>query len=509
MYTRIFVVAALSTALLSGCGGGSNNTPGNTNPAQPTPTNSVSGTVSYKGVGLQGATVVAIMTNTSTIYQTTTTDASGNYSFTGISATGNVPGNYLFFVTKAGYGFYPSVGSGATITRADQTTMFSKGNNVNAIELALTVINFTSLPGGSLSGANFIGYDAGNAQVNLGVTGQTKSYTAGDDGSLKKGVPWSGSRFTDNQDGTVTDSLTGLVWLKNAGCFATAIWATALTDANQLASGSCGLTDSSKAGDWRLPNLSELESIVDVSGSSPALTPGNPFTNVSQSLYWTSTSYYEGQAGSSEAWTIRMSDGRYVNDRINNLKATSNNAVWAVKGKGPGAVKLQATGMMVPFAAGDDGTLRMGVPLTFPRFVDNGNGTVTDTVTGLIWLKQANCINQPWAGAVAAVNALASGQCGLTDGSTAGSWRMPNRKEMQSLSDRMENNHSDFFNSTYTYPDGHLFLAPTFSNFVISQYYWTSSTDAFDTTEAWTVYSCDFGVYDTPKGVSGYTLAVR
>jgi hypothetical protein len=204
-----------------------------------------------------------------------------------------------------------------------------------------------------------------------------------------------------------------------------------------------------------------------------------------------------------------MNDGRYVNDGINNLKTTSNNAVWAVKGKGPGTVKLQATGMMVPYAAGDDGTLRMGVPLNFPRFVDNANGTVTDTVTGLIWLKQANCINQTWSAAVAAVNALASGQCGLTDGSTAGNWRMPNRNEMQSLSDRMETNHSDFFNSTYTYPDGSPFLGPVFSNFMVSQYYWTSTTDAFDPTEAWTVYSCDFGVYDTSKGISGYTLAVR
>jgi hypothetical protein len=42
-----------------------------------------------------------------------------------------------------------------------------------------------------------------------------------------------------------------------------------------------------------------------------------------------------------------------------------------------------------------------------------------------------------------------------------------------------------------------------------SQYFWTSTTDAADTGEAWTVFSCDFGVYDTPKSNVGYTLAVR
>ena len=50
-------------------------------------------------------------------------------------------------------------------------------------------------------------------------TGQTVSYATGDDGDLQKGVAWPDPRFTDNSDGTVTDNLTGLIWLKNANCF--------------------------------------------------------------------------------------------------------------------------------------------------------------------------------------------------------------------------------------------------------------------------------------------------
>ena len=57
------------------------------------------------------------------------------------------------------------------------------------------------------------------------------------------------------------------------------------------------------------------------------------------------------------------------------------------------------------------------VPLIWPRFIDHGDGTFTDTMTGLTWLKQASCIQGDWATAVATVRSLATGQCGLTDGS--------------------------------------------------------------------------------------------
>jgi DNA-binding beta-propeller fold protein YncE len=47
-------------------------------------------------------------------------------------------------------------------------------------------------------------------------TGQAISCADGDDGALQKGVVWPIPRFTDNQNGTVTDNLTGLMWIKNA-----------------------------------------------------------------------------------------------------------------------------------------------------------------------------------------------------------------------------------------------------------------------------------------------------
>ena len=501
-------VAIVGLSVLSACSGGGGNGSGNTDPAVPLPTDSISGTVMFRGAPLAGVSVTAWDSNWNTIHQVTTTDAIGSYIFSGLQAYGNVPTDYHIWVSKTGYGFYPSVGSGAKVTRADHTGQF-QGNGLTDIGIYFTIIEYVALPNASLAGANFTAYDGSNPLVSIAETGQQASDVGGDDGSERKGAAWPGTRFTDNQDGTVTDNLTGLIWLKNAGCFNPTVWSVALTDVNQLVSGACGLTDHSSAGQWRLPNLNELESMVDVSTSSPAIQVGNPFLNVSTGIYWSSTSYFGGQAGSPSAWAIRFSDGRYMNDSAADVKASSNNAVWAVKGAGGGSVKLPATGMYVIYASGDDGSVRAGAPLTYPRFVDNGNDTVTDTITGLIWLKKADCINQPWAAAIASVNLLASGQCGLTDNSAAGNWRMPNRNEMQSLSDRMESNDADFFDQTYMNRDNTVYRPAIFTNFMVGQFYWTSTTDAANTSEAWTVFSCDFGVYDILKANTGYTLAVR
>ncbi|HEY1242403.1 MAG TPA: DUF1566 domain-containing protein [Bryobacteraceae bacterium] len=477
------------------------------------PNNLVSGAVTFNGTPLAGVRVTAYNTNTNTITQVTTSDVNGNYSLqlpAWINTDGTASADYHIWVNQPGYGFYPSLpsaASGANVTRADHTGNFA-GNGFTDTAIYFTVIHYVALPdaydrgrpGPSLTGANFFAYDGSNPLVSLPPSGEA---------ALRTRALNAKSRFSDNQDGTITDSLTGLVWLQNDGCFGPENWADALAQVNALANGACGLADGSVAGEWRLPNINELESLVDVSASHPALSPGNPFTNVSNAIYWSSTSYFGGQAGSPSAWAIRLSDGRWMNDLVNNIKTTSYNQIWAVKGAGGGEFRLQSTGQYVTYLAGDDGSIQSGLPPTFPRFVDKGDGTVVDTVTGLVWLKQADCIRETWAGAITAVEALASGQCGLTDGSAAGSWRMPSRTELQSLSDRNQNNHADFFSHTYLNRDGSVYQPAIFSNFLAYQYYWTSTSDAADRSQAWTVFSCDFGVYETPKASVGYTLAVR
>jgi Protein of unknown function (DUF1566) len=64
------------------------------------------------------------------------------------------------------------------------------------------------------------------------------------------------------------------------------------------------------------------------------------------------------------------------------------------------------------------------------RYVNCGNGTVTDTVTGLIWLQYADCLAvNDWAAANQAVAGLRNGECNLTDKSRPGDWRVPTKDE--------------------------------------------------------------------------------
>jgi len=532
---RSYLKSALliSCLFLTACGGGGGGGGGDTNPGTPPPTTSVSGTVTYNGAPLAGVTVVAYDTNNNKDFGTTTTDVSGNYSFAGLDASCDCIQVYNFIAFKPGYSFSAmlagnptgnranltwsgpagygwNTSSGAATTMAGYNGVFAGLNTTNA-PIIFNVITFTSVAGGSVATADFTGYNGSNPFTRPIATGQTQSYAAGDDGATQNGVAAPGPRFVDNGDGTITDTVTGLVWLKNAACFSAVNWPGALGDVNQLASGQCGLNDGSAVGQWRLPNVVELESLIDAAASNPAVS--GPFTNISTGIYWTSTAYWGGEEGTTNAWAIRMADGRYINDNgvsSSNVMATSLNNVWAVRGVSSGLVSLPASGAVQPFVAGDDGTLAMGIPLPTFRMVDNGNGTVTDTVTGLIWLKMANCIQDTWTGALSSIALLANGQCGLSDGSSAGQWRMPNRNEMESLQDRGQNNHGQYFDATFTsITAGIPSQSPIFSTMIELQFYWTSTTDAASTTEAWTVFSCDFGVYDTLKSTASYSLAVR
>ena len=144
---------------------------------------------------------------------------------------------------------------------------------------------------------------AGAAPAPTPKTGETTSYAARDDGALQPGVAWPAPRFVDNANGSVTDNLTGLTWLKDANCFGSQTWDNALAKANTLASGACSLGDGSEAGDWHLPNKNELWSLVDYGHSSPSLPAGHPFTSVQSSYYWSGSTYADS---TNFAWFVNM-----------------------------------------------------------------------------------------------------------------------------------------------------------------------------------------------------------
>jgi hypothetical protein len=182
----------------------------------------------------------------------------------------------------------------------------------------------------------------------VGETGQTKCYNAttgavitctgtGQDGAYQKGVSVS-PRFVNNGNGTVTDKLTGLIWLRDGNCsifwliddtgLNKRLWMPALSAANKLSSGFCGLTDGSVAGDWRLPNIKELLSLVDYGQLGPSLSSGHPFTNTQMQpsdYYWSSTSSVNYP---DTAFVVRFYDGF----GSTGMKSSGNYCVRAVRG---------------------------------------------------------------------------------------------------------------------------------------------------------------------------------
>ena len=137
----------------------------------------------------------------------------------------------------------------------------------------------------------------------LPATGVTESHETGDDGYYEAGCPMV-DRFVDNGDGTVTDTCTGLMWVR-ADLFpgpAPDMWDTAIMLCEGLAFAGYD--------DWRLPNLRELQSLADYGRLGPAIDPALGLTDF-EHLYWSSTTV-EGLPD--RAWCVSFNRGTVTSE---------------------------------------------------------------------------------------------------------------------------------------------------------------------------------------------------
>ena len=101
-------------------------------------------------------------------------------------------------------------------------------------------------------------------------------------------------RFVDNKDGTVTDTKTNLMWIKNGwrlDFISASTWPEAMNKVKNFRHGNFS--------DWRLPTIEEWNSLIDTNNQNPALIEPNPFENlISHMPYWSITEYnYGGNHG--------------------------------------------------------------------------------------------------------------------------------------------------------------------------------------------------------------------
>lgn len=320
----------------------------------------------------------------------------------------------------------------------------------------------------------------------------------GQDGEILAGAAWPVPRFTTNDDQTITDNLTGLVWVMDSNSSGGALnWQDALRYITILNS-----RNYLGHGDWRLPNINELESLVNKQPELAAWLESNGFFNVQPGYYWTSSSYTNHPA---YAWAVGMHGGILAGHR-----KIDTNSIWPVRTDQPGTVFLHQTGQTTCYDSsgaiidcrdtGQDGELQIGIPRPNPRFKDNSDHTLTDRLTGLVWSMDGDipgpvsCTpgqTRTWQDALNYI------QC-LNDNNYLGQsdWRLPNRNELLSLVNRGQDDSSAWLNS-----QGFRDVKPV--------YYWSSSTYSSVTWNAWSVNMHDGAATSMAKKHKIAILPVR
>jgi len=260
-------------------------------------------------------------------------------------------------------------------------------------------------------------------------------------------------RYQDNGDGTVSDLVTGLMWQQSPGDKLTYAQATAGADAFTLAG----------YDDWRLPTIKELYSLIlfdgtDVSGAG-ALTV-TPFIDTRYFNF----SYGDPAAGERTIDSQFASSTKYVSTTMNGAETLFGVNFADGRIKGYGLSDPRGSGEKTFYVLYVRGNPDYGQN----AFTDNGDGTVTDTATGLTWMQADSGSGLDWQSAL--------NYCEALDLAGSSAWRLPNAKELQSLV-----NYSRSPAATNSAAIDPIFKVSSITNEagqVDYPFYWTSTTHA-------------------------------
>jgi hypothetical protein len=324
-----------------------------------------------------------------------------------------------------------SSGSAATSSVSGQASQSASGEATAPTASTDATLAFPVVDTGQTSC-----YDSDGAEMNCPTAGEA---FYGQDAQTAEGATMS---YTDNGDGTVTDEVTGLTW-QQVPSADDMTWQEAIDYANALELGGYD--------DWRVPTAKELYSIADFDSGWPYLDT-DYFSLASGEVtkdeqYWTSNHYVGTtvEGGPDAAFGVNAVTGH--------IKAYAAESGGPVGGKYVRAVRGDTYGENV--------------------FVDNGDATVTDESTALMWAQSDDGVELNWEDALAYANDSELG--GYSD------WRLPNVKELHSIVDYSKSPSATDAESTGAAID-EVFTSTEMTNEAGDSdygYYWTSTSANF------------------------------
>lgn len=252
--------------------------------------------------------------------------------------------------------------------------------------------------------------------------------------------------YVDNNDGTITDLNTGLVWQRDPG--------KKLNYENAIS----GADNFNFAGysDWRVPTIKELYSLIDFRGTDPGVDSKTedliPFIDTDFFIF----AYGDPNDGD------RIIDSQWVTNTVYKSTVMNGQECFFGVNFADGRIKCyptkQGKGYFVRYVRGNSYGIN--------NFINNNDGTVTDISSGLVWQQNDSGQGLFWTDALSYCEDLSL--AGFTD------WRLPNAKELQSIVDYLRS--PDTTNSAAI---NTLFTTSSITNEAGQNdypFYWTSTT---------------------------------
>ncbi len=227
------------------------------------------------------------------------------------------------------------------------------------------------------------------------------------------------AEYVDNGDGTVTDLNTGLIWQQNSGIKMT--WEEAVSGAESF--GLAGYID------WRMPTIKELYSLINFNGlTGMSESDSTPYVDTDYFVF----NYGDTNAGERFIDSQYISGTRYVSTTMAGDETAFGVNFADGRIKGYGLISPRTHEGKKFYVRYVRGNTHYGVN----DFLDNGDGTITDLATGLMWMQVDSGtfhVGNDGDGKLNWKQALAWAE--NLEYASYSDWRLPNAKELQSIVD--------------------------------------------------------------------------